>query len=183
MLDFLLVLGQVPGTQFEITFTEILVALLVFFLYRWEKSHRKEIRRWLKHKYIRACVNTRKTKRRFGWFIKRQQKRVILSQRRSKRKIILALRRTKRAIIWSIIYRYRKTKRAIKLRIRRTKRLILAITLYRFLRLKRQTKLRIRRSERRLKTNIEKRQRRLTRRAIRQFKKIKKTKLAQTFYL
>jgi hypothetical protein len=179
MLDFLLVLGQIPGTHFEITFTEILLVLLAFFLYRWEKSHRKEIRRWLKHKYIRTCVNIRKTKRRFGWFIKRQEKRVLLAQKRTKRAIALRIRRTKRVVIWSIICRYRKLKRAIKLRIRRSKRFILAITLYRFLRLKRQTKLRIRRSRRNLTNTLEKRQRRLNRQLAKRVKKIKNTKLVQ----
>lgn len=37
MLDFLLVLGQIPGTNFQITFTEFLVFCLLFiaWLYRY----------------------------------------------------------------------------------------------------------------------------------------------------
>jgi hypothetical protein len=48
VLDFLLILGQVPGTKFYVTFTEIVLILIAVTLRYEEKTHRKQIRRWLK---------------------------------------------------------------------------------------------------------------------------------------
>ena len=42
MLDFFLVLGQIPGTNFQITFNEIMIALLFMFVcYYYIKAYRR----------------------------------------------------------------------------------------------------------------------------------------------
>jgi len=38
MLDFLLVLGQIPGTNFQITFNEIVVILLLAAVYKFRRQ-------------------------------------------------------------------------------------------------------------------------------------------------
>lgn len=47
MWDFLLVLGRVPGTDFVITFTEVIgfCLVLAFFWLAWKKLPRADIRR------------------------------------------------------------------------------------------------------------------------------------------
>jgi hypothetical protein len=56
MLDTLLVLGQVPGTDFYITFPEVLLFLIVAIL-RWEeKRHRRQIRNYLAWLHYRAEI-------------------------------------------------------------------------------------------------------------------------------
>jgi hypothetical protein len=59
----------------------------------------------------------------------------------------------------------------------------LAMTYYRLLKFKRQAKLRYRRLLRNSRYSIEKRQRRLNRQINKYLRRIKKTRLAQTFYL
>jgi hypothetical protein len=59
----------------------------------------------------------------------------------------------------------------------------LAMTYYRLLKFKRQAKLRYHRLLRNSRYSIEKRQRRLNRQINKYLRRIKKTRLAQTFYL
>ena len=63
MLDFLLVLGQVPGTKFYFTFAEILLMLLAACLIWEERLRHKQVARQVKYYRKRSGVNYRKAKR------------------------------------------------------------------------------------------------------------------------
>lgn len=175
MLDFLLVLGLVPGTDFQITFSEILFALAVFFLYLWERAHHKQVVRAARHINHRTRVNIRKIRRRGRWFVLRHIRAVSWAIHMARRRQLLRERRARRAMIWAITSRYHRIKRTIRLRIRRTKRAILANTIYRALRFKRRIQRSIRRTRRAILLAITKRYRRFNRLTARRLRRLKKT--------
>jgi hypothetical protein len=118
MLDFLLVLGQIPGTHFYFTFTEVMIFLLIVFL-RWEEKIRhKQIVRWLKWAKYRTGVNYRRSKRIIRSYIRYKRYRLAVWERKVKRNVRRNIRRTRYAIILAIL----RTKRQIKLAIRRSYR-------------------------------------------------------------
>jgi hypothetical protein len=133
MLDTLLVLGQVPGTDFYITFSEVLLFGLVAIL-RWEeKRYRRQIRRQVSLLRYRFGVAWRRLKRLTRSYIKFQHYRLVLIIRQSKRDIKRHVRtqkrqlfreiyKSKRQIIWQTKKAYRAPIRFVEARIRRTKR-------------------------------------------------------------
>jgi hypothetical protein len=116
MLDFLLVLGQVPFTNIQITFYDIVAVLCVAYLYYDYKKYEREIRRWRKWAWRRTCVNYRKQKRHMISVIRYKRYRLVIFKRRVIRDTKTYFRRRRRAVIHS----YLKTKRLIRKTIRKT---------------------------------------------------------------
>jgi hypothetical protein len=97
MLDFLLVLGQVPGTNFQITYNELTAAFLVVSAIYEYRLHRKAIRRWCKWAWYRIGVNYRRRKRQLRTYIKGRRYRLAVFERRIIRNIKTYFRRKQRA--------------------------------------------------------------------------------------
>lgn len=116
MLDFLLVLGQIPGTNVQITFNDLVTVACVAYLFYEYKKYKKEIRRWLKWAHYRLGVNYRKHKRIMKTFIKTKRYRLGVFERRMIRDTKTYFRRRRRAIIHS----YLKTKRQVRRSIRKS---------------------------------------------------------------
>jgi hypothetical protein len=116
MLDFLLVLGQVPFTNIQITFYDIVAVLCVAYLYYDYKKYEREIRRWRKWAWRRTCVNYRKQKRHMISVIRYKRYRLVIFKRRIIRDTKTYFRRRRRAVI----HNYLKTKRLIRKTIRKT---------------------------------------------------------------
>jgi hypothetical protein len=105
MLDFLLVLGQVPGTGLQITFNELLLAFSVFSIVYEYRLRRRAIRRWCKWAWYRLGVNYRRRKRMLRSFIKYKRYRLAVFERRIIRQIRSYLRHQRHALFMKIIYR------------------------------------------------------------------------------
>jgi hypothetical protein len=116
MLDFFLVLGQIPFTNIQITFNQIVAVLCIAYLYHVYKKYERQIKRWCKWAWYRICVNYRKQKRHAKSVIRYKRYRLAVFERRIIRDTKTYFRRKKRAIIHS----YLKTKRQIRRAIRRT---------------------------------------------------------------
>ena len=116
MLDFLLVLGQIPGTNFQITFNDIVAIICIAYLYYEYKKYRRQIHRFLKWAWYRAGVNYRKQKRHLRSVITQKRYRLGVFKRRLVRDTKTYFRRRRRAIIHS----YLKTKRLIRRSIRKS---------------------------------------------------------------
>ena len=116
MLDFLLVLGQVPFTNIQITFNQIVAALCIAYLYYEYKKYERQIKRWLKWAWRRTCVNYRKQKRHLISVIRYKRYRLGVFERRVIRDTKTYFRRRRRAII----HGYLKTKRQIRRSIRKS---------------------------------------------------------------
>jgi hypothetical protein len=116
VLDFLLVLGQIPFTNVQITFNDIVAVLCVGYLYYDYKKYERQIKRWLKWAWYRTCVNYRKQKRHTKAIIRYKRYRLAVFERRVIRNTKTYFRRKKRAIIHS----YLKTKRLIRKSIRKS---------------------------------------------------------------
>src|SRR4051812_12086203 len=102
MLDFFVVLGRVPGTNFFITFNEIFfVFLLVSTRYEY-KLHE----RWLHWLWHRTGVNYRKQKRHLKSVIRYRRYRIAVFERKIKRQIRWAFNRRLRAIYTFFYRRY-----------------------------------------------------------------------------
>lgn len=114
MLDFLLVLGRVPGTEFYVTFTEIVLFALAIILFYEEKKHRKEIQHFLKWIRYRIGVNFRRRKRQLKSFIKYRRYRLVLAERRVIRSTKRYFRNEKKAIIASLYRRYQRLYRRVE---------------------------------------------------------------------
>lgn len=102
MLDFLVVLGRVPGTNFVITFNEIFLVLVVLSARYEYKLHR----RWLKWLWYRTCVNYRKQKRQLKAVIRYKRYRLAVLERQIKRSIRYTIRRRIRAFYMFFYRRY-----------------------------------------------------------------------------
>lgn len=116
MLDFLLVLGQIPFTNVQITFTELISAIVIAYLFYEYKRNQHKIHRWLRWVWYRACVNYRRRKRIIRTFIKTKRYRLGVFERRIVRNTKTYFRRRRRAIILS----YLRTKRLIRKTIRKS---------------------------------------------------------------
>lgn len=116
MLDFLLVLGQIPFTNIQITFYEYIAALILAYLYYQYKKNQKKVHRWCKWAWYRLGVNYRRRKRILRTAIKNKRYRLAVFERRLIRDTKTYLRRKKRAIIHS----YLKTRRLIRKTIRKS---------------------------------------------------------------
>ncbi len=129
MLDFLLVLGQIPGTNFQITLNEMVFTFLLFsgiYLYR---KHKKAIRRRAKWAWYRICVNYRRQKRSLVYFIKRKQYRLAVHKRRLIRKLAIYILHKEKDVILA----GRRTKRKIKMHLRHAYRYVLNQTYFKLL--------------------------------------------------
>jgi hypothetical protein len=115
MLDFLLVLGQVPGTNVQITFNQILAAVCIAYLFYEYKTNEKQIRRWCKWAWHRLGVNYRRYKRITRTFVKTKRYRLAVFERRIIRNTKTYFRRKRRATILKV---YR-TRRLIRKSIRK----------------------------------------------------------------
>lgn len=105
MLDFLLVLGQVPGTSFVITFNEIAFVLCIAFLIWEERRNHKALVRWLKWLRYRSGVNYRRRKRMLRTYIKQRRYRLAMFERRIIRQSKTFLRRQRHALFMVLFYR------------------------------------------------------------------------------
>ena len=97
MLDFLLVLGQVPGTSFQITYNELTAAFLAVSAIYEYRLRQKAIHRWCKWAWYRLGVNYRRRKRQLRTYIKNRRYRLAIFERKIKRNIRSYLRRKQRA--------------------------------------------------------------------------------------
>lgn len=116
MLDFLLVLGQIPFTNIQITFYEYVAALIIAYAYYQYKKHQKKVHRWCRWAWYRLGVNYRRRKRILRTFIKTRRYRLAVFERRIIRDTKTYFRRKRRAIVHS----YLKTKRLIRKAIRKS---------------------------------------------------------------
>jgi hypothetical protein len=116
MLDFLLVLGQIPGTNIQITFNQILAAFCLAYLFYDYRKYEKQIHRWRKWAWYRLGVNYRRRKRMLRTYIKAKKYRLAVFERRIIRNFKTFLRRRRRALIHS----YLKTRRLIRKTIRKS---------------------------------------------------------------
>ena len=107
MLDFLIVLGRVPGTDFVITFTEVLIVFFVLSARYEYKLHE----RWLRWFWYRICVNYRKQKRHLKAVIRYRRYRIAVFERKVKRNIRYAIRRRIRAVYMFFYRRYSYSRR------------------------------------------------------------------------
>ena len=111
MLDFLLVLGQVPGTNIQITFNELLLAFSAFSIIYEYFLRRRALHRWCKWAWYRLGVNYRKRKRMFRTFIKNKRYRLAVFERRIIRQTKYFLRRRRLAVLMFFYRRYSGLKR------------------------------------------------------------------------
>jgi hypothetical protein len=105
MLDFLLVLGQVPGTNFQITFNEIVATVCIGYLLHVYLKYAVEIERWCRWKWYRACVNYRRQKRHLKAVIRYKRYRLAVFERRLIRDFKTYLRQRRHMIYMAIYYR------------------------------------------------------------------------------
>jgi len=113
MLDFLLVLGQVPGTNFQITYNELIAAFLAVSAVYEYRLRRVAIHRWRRRTWYRLCVNYRRRKRILKTFIKTKRYRLAVFERR---------------LIRNIKTYFRRRQRAAQQQVRRSRRLALKLT-------------------------------------------------------
>jgi len=168
VLDFLLVLGRVPGMPFFITFNEL---VLIFLVWAGRYEYRLH-RRFVKWAWYRICVNYRKQKRMTKTFIKVKRYRLAVWERRqirlaksyvhhqkmdaikavlrAKRQTENSIRRTYKQTLSQIDRRIRRTKRTIRMAFRRLYRATVVASYLSYRRTKRQTILKIRRTKRAL---------------------------------
>lgn len=116
MLFFFLVLGQIPFTNIQVTFNDLLTIICIGYLYYDYKKYERQIRRWIKWAWYRICVNYRKQKRHMRSVIRQKRYRLGVFQRRIIRDTKTYFRRKRRAII----HLYLKTKRLVRKTIRKT---------------------------------------------------------------
>jgi hypothetical protein len=107
MLDFLVVLGRVPGTNIVITFNEIFIVFLILSARYEYKLHR----RWLYWAWGRICVNYRKQKRHAKAVIRYKRYRLAVFERRIKRNVRFAIKRRRRAVYAFFYRRYSNLRR------------------------------------------------------------------------
>jgi hypothetical protein len=139
MLDFLIVLGRVPGTNFVITFNELLAAFFVLSVRYEYRLHE----RWLRWLWYRTCVNYRKQKRHWRSVIKHERYRLAVFERRIKRQIRTYLRRRKNAMVHAVVMAKR---RSVRRAYRQRRAFVFAIYNF-FRRFKRGIRLTIRRRQ------------------------------------
>jgi hypothetical protein len=124
MLDFLLVLGQVPGTNIQITFNELLLAFSVFSVVYEYRFRRLAIRRWCKWAWYRLGVNYRRRKRMLRTFIRTKRYRLAVFERRIIRQTKSFLRRQRHALYIVFFYRpYSRLKRQYYIKLVQVERL------------------------------------------------------------
>jgi hypothetical protein len=105
MLDFLLVLGQVPGTNFQITFNDMVAAACILYLTHKYIQYAIEIERWFRWVWHRSCVNYRKQKRHLVSAIRYKRYRLAMFERRLIRQFKSYLRHHRHAIYMTVWYR------------------------------------------------------------------------------
>jgi hypothetical protein len=111
MLDFLLVLGQVPGTNFQITFNEIVATFCVLYLLHVYLKYSLEIHRWRRMCLYRMGVYYRLQKRRLRTYIKLKRYRLAVFERRIIRRMKTYARQRRQAFLMFFYRRYSSMKR------------------------------------------------------------------------
>ncbi|HET9850492.1 MAG TPA: hypothetical protein VFP35_02600 [Candidatus Saccharimonadales bacterium] len=172
MLDFLLILGRVPGTGFYLTFDELMLVFLAIALYQEEKIRHRQIVRWLKWARRRAGVNYRRYRRITRTFIKLRRYRLAVWERRQKRHIRMAIKRAYRGTVIAACLALRRFKRRTLFRIRRARRAVIFAVYILPRRKYRRAKMLIRRSVRRRQENILRARRRANRKLNRLNKRL-----------
>jgi hypothetical protein len=107
MLDFFVILGRIPGTNIEITFSQLLAVFFILSIRYEYKLHR----RWLKWLWYRTCVNYRKQKRHMRAVVRYKRYRLAVFERKIKRNIRFALKRRQRAVYMFFYRRYSLSRR------------------------------------------------------------------------
>jgi len=174
MLDFLLVLGQVPGTHLFLTFNGLAVLLLLWFSFYFYKRHHGTVNNYMGWLAYRSAVRYRRIKRIVKSKINQRRYRIALAIKRTKRFVRQQIRNAYRATIIATILSIKRAVRNLKLRIRRAKRAIAFASVTLPMRKVRKLKMRIRRVKRNMLLAIAKRYRRLIRLAIRKNRKFEK---------
>jgi hypothetical protein len=105
MLDFLLVLGQVPGTNFQITYNELVTTFTVCSAVYEYRLRQKAIHRWCKWAWYRACVNYRRYRRMARTYIKQRRYRLAVFERRLTRQTRSFIRHKRHDLFMFIFYR------------------------------------------------------------------------------
>ena len=114
MLDFLLVLGQVPFTNIQITYDELVIIFLIASSIYEYRLRQKAIRRWFKWAWYRLGVNYRRRKHRLRTYIKNRRYRLAVFEQRIIRNIKTYFRRRRRAVIHSYLRTGRLVRRSIR---------------------------------------------------------------------
>jgi hypothetical protein len=114
MLDFLLVLGQIPFTNIQITYDELVIVFLIFSSIYEYRLRQKAIHRWCKWAWYRLGVNYRRRKRMLRTLVKTKRYRLAVFERRVIRNIKTYLRRRRRAIIHSYLRARRLVRKSIR---------------------------------------------------------------------
>jgi hypothetical protein len=105
VLDFLLVLGQVPGTEFQITFNELVAGFCTGYLLSAYLKYAIEIERWYRWTAYRFGVLYRRQKRHAISVIRYRRYRLEMFERRLIRQIKSYLRRSRHDIYMTLAYR------------------------------------------------------------------------------
>ena len=105
MLNDFLVLGLVPGTNFQITFNDIVATLCVLYLMHEYIKYAIEIERWRKWKWQRLCIYYRRQKRHTKSVIRYKRYRLAVFERRIIRQSLTFLRQQRHAIYMTTYYR------------------------------------------------------------------------------
>ena len=105
MLNDFLVLGLVPGTNFQITFSDIVAAFCLAYLTHEYLKYAIEIERWFKWADYRVRINYRKQKRHIRSVIRFWLYRLAVKKRQTFRVIKSYLRRRRRAAYMAVFYR------------------------------------------------------------------------------
>lgn len=122
MLDFLLVLGQIPGTGIQITLNELVLVVLVLFGRYEYKLHRAAILNYLSWASYKIGVKYRKQKRQLTGNLKLRRYRLGVSLRAVKRQIRMAIKLAYRSSIGAAILAIKRFKRQTLRRIRSMRR-------------------------------------------------------------
>jgi hypothetical protein len=105
MLNDFLVLGLVPGTNFQITFSEMAATACILYLMHKYIQYAIEIERWYRLTVHRAGVYYRRQKRHFISVIRYKRYRLKLFERRLIRLAKSYLRRQRHAFYMAGVYR------------------------------------------------------------------------------
>jgi hypothetical protein len=151
MLGFILsmdMLGHVPGTNFDITFNELLLAAAVLYLRHFKTKNQAELLRLKKRIEYRSGVIYRRYKRKLRSYLRNKQYRAGVAKRHYQRLAMRYLRRHYRAVKHFLVMDYRRAKRETKKSFKETWLGILGLTYYPVRRLKRRVQRVVRRKYR-----------------------------------
>lgn len=118
MLNYLIVLGQIPGTNIQITFNELLGAFCIGYLMDVYLKYAIEIESWCRWIWYRSGVNYRRQKRHLRSVIRYKLNRLAVFERRLLRQTKSYSRRRRHAIYMRTYYQpYSSLKRNYYIRV------------------------------------------------------------------